>query len=109
MASETDQKINQLQMLEQNTQQYQMQKQQFQAQLLEIDSALQELKTTKQSYKIIGNIMVASDKDSLEKELATKKEMLEIRIRTLEKQEQKLKDKAKEIQKEVLSSMKNDN
>jgi len=34
--------------------------------------------------------------------------MFELRIKTLEKQENKLKDKAKDIQKEVLKGMKDD-
>jgi prefoldin beta subunit len=108
MTQETDNKIKDLQMIEQNTQQYVMQKQQFQAQLVEIDSAMKELKQTDISYKIVGNIMVKTDiKDQLE-DLKKKKEMFELRIKTLEKQESKLKEKAKEIQQEVLGDMKND-
>jgi len=101
-------KLKELQLLEQNSQQYVMQRQQYQSQLVEIESALKELKSTKESYKIVGNIMVKTDKEELEKELTKKKEMFELRIQTFEKQEQKLKDKAKELQKDVLKDMKND-
>jgi len=104
----TEEKIGQLQMIEQNAQQFVMQKQQFQGQLVEIQSALKELKTSQKTYKIIGNIMVAAGKEQLESELATKKEMFELRIKSLEKQEQKLKEKAKELQAEVMENMKND-
>jgi len=82
------------------------QKQQFQAQLMEVESAISELAKTNQSYKIIGNIMVATDKPELEKELNSKKEMLELRVKTIEKQEEKVREKTSALQKEVLEKMK---
>jgi len=100
--------IKELQLIEQNSQQYQMQRQQFQTQLTELESAIQELGKTDTSYKIIGNIMVKTDINAQKKELTRKKEMFEIRIKTLEKQEKKLKGKAKELQEQVLTDMKND-
>src|SRR3989344_6027081 len=103
---ETEQKIAQLQLLEQNLQNLLMQRQQFQAQLIEVESALSELKETKEAYKIIGNIMVASDKESLRKELDKKKEILSIRISTLEKQENQFKEKATKMRGEVLEKIK---
>lgn len=106
MGKEAEQKIQQMQLLEQNLQSFLMQRQQFQAQLAEIDSALKELKTSKKSYKIVGNIMVDSNKDDLEKELKKNKEVIELRIKALQKQEDSLRDKQKKIQKEVLSDIK---
>jgi prefoldin beta subunit len=106
MEKELQNKINQLSLMEQNMQNFALQKQQFQAQLMEIESAEKELKDSKEAYKIIGSIMVASDKSKLEKDLADKKEMLKIRIESFEKQEAKLKEKAEAMQKEVLDEMK---
>lgn len=106
MTKETQEKIGQLQLIEQNLQNLLAQRQQFQAQLLEIDSALKEIKTSEKAYKIIGNIMVSSDKGSLEKDLKEKKDMMDIRIKALEKQEQQLKEKAQKIQQEVMGSIK---
>jgi prefoldin beta subunit len=103
---ETDEKIGELQSIEQNLQQYNLQKQQFQAQLIEIESALSELSGSTQSYKIVGNIMVNAPREALEKELTGKKEIVELRIRSLEKQEERLKGKAKTIRTEVLGTMK---
>lgn len=105
MDESTQEKINQLSLMEQNLQTYLLQKQQFQAQLIEIDSALKELETAKKSYRIIGNIMVSSRKEDIIRDLKSKKEMLNIRIGSLEKQEQKIRDKAKAVQTEVMSSM----
>lgn len=106
MAESTEQKIQQLQLLEQNVQNLSSQRQQFQTQLIEIENALHELETTEQAYKIISNIMVLSNKIDLQKDLTQRKEMIEIRIKNLEKQEEKLRAKAKDIQKDVLGSMK---
>ena len=104
--AEDEQKINQLQLLEQNIQNLSLQRQQFQAQLIEIENALKELETTTEAYKIISNIMVLTKKEDLTKELKQRKEVTEIRIKNLEKQEEQLRSKAKDLQKEILSSMK---
>ena len=104
---ETEQKISQLQLYEQSMQTILMQKQQFQSQSIEIDSALKELKETKEAYKIIGNIMVASNKEDLTKELVSKKETSDLRLKTLEKQETQIREKAKKLQEEVSKNIKN--
>src|SRR3989344_2215370 len=103
---ETEHEIQQLQLLEQNMQNFLLQKQQFQSQLIEVDSALEEIKDKKEAYKIIGNIMVNTTKEELEKDLKKKKKMLDIKIRTLEKQEEKIKEKQKKIQEEVYNKIK---
>ncbi|MBW3003379.1 prefoldin subunit beta [Candidatus Woesearchaeota archaeon] len=106
MSKETEQKISQLQMFEQSLHGLLVQKQQLQQQLVEVDSALEELKDTTKAYKIVGNIMVVSEKEPLEKELKDKKEMVELRIKALEKQESKVKEKATEMQQEVMKELK---
>lgn len=99
-------KIGKLQLFEQNLQQFSLQKQQFQTQLVELESALKELETTKKAYKIVGNIMVSSDKTALEKELKDKKEMVEIRINSIEKQESQIREKANALKEDVLGNLK---
>jgi prefoldin beta subunit len=105
MSEESDEKINQLSLLEQNLQQFSMQKQQFQAQLAEIDSALTGLGTSKESFKILGNIMIKAETAELKKDLNNKKETLMVRIETLEKQEKKLGEKAESLRKEVMKDL----
>ena len=74
---EVEEKIEQLQLFEQNIQALLMQRQTFQSQLLEIENSLEELSKAKDKpYKIIGPIMVLSDKEELRKELMSKKEVL---------------------------------
>lgn len=102
----TQENIGQLQMLEQQVQTMAMQKQQFQSQLFEVENALKELKTSKTAYKIVGNIMVLSEKEKLEKDLKQKKEIIDLRIANLDKEEKKLKEKAKKLQEELLSKLK---
>jgi prefoldin beta subunit len=106
MPSETEEKIGRMQILEQNIQNLLMQKHQFQSQIVEIRSALEELESSETSYKIIGNIMVAAKKEDLKKDLESKKEMVELRIKSIEKQEEELKEKTKKLQGEVLDEMK---
>lgn len=106
MDKEMQSKINQLSLMEQNMQNFSLQKQQFQAQFLEVESAEKELSSSKEAYKIIGNIMVLGDKASLKKELEDKKNVLKTRIESFEKQEVKLKERAESVQKEVLEEMK---
>lgn len=101
----TDADITQLQLLQQNLQNILIQKQQFQKQLVEINSALQETKSSKITYKILGNIMVATNKDELQKELTEKKELLDLRLKNFEKQEINLKEKTEELQKKVMAGM----
>ena len=105
MKKDTEQKIEQLQRIEQSMQNILMQKQQFQSQTIEIESALNELKTSEENYKIVGNIMVKTSKEELEKDLNQKKELIELRIKTIEKQEKETKEKANKIQAEVMKEI----
>ena len=103
----TQKNIAQLQALEQNIQNVVMQKQTFQQQTVEIDNALDEISSSKGAvYKIIGNIMVSTEKDHISKELNSKKEIISLRIKSIEKQESQLKEKASSLQSKVLSQIK---
>ena len=106
LPKEAQENIQRLQLLEQNLQALNSQKQQFQAQLYELEGALKELETAAQSYKIIGGIMIGVGKETLKSELANKKEMVELRVQTLEKQEKQVREKAKKLQESVLASVK---
>ncbi len=105
ISKESEKKINQLQILEQSMQNLLMQKQQFQLQEVEIESALKELEKVNEAYKIVGNIMVLSKKDDLESDLKSKKEIIELRIKTMEKQENQLREKASKLQEEVMKEI----
>ncbi|MBS3128284.1 prefoldin subunit beta [Candidatus Woesearchaeota archaeon] len=102
---DTQEQLQRLQLIEQNAQQLLMQKHQFKSQLNEIESALTELENTPEAYKIVGNIMVKTTQQALKKELSEKKEMVELRISTLEKQEQQLREKAESLRKIVVGKL----
>jgi len=109
MNKNVEEKISQLQIIEQNLQEFFLQKQNFQNQLMEVNAALEELNKSKDDcYKLIGNIMFKEEKGTLIKDLNNKKDILELRIKNIEKQEKKIKEQATSLQKEVVSSMKND-
>ena len=105
ISKETEKKLNQLQLLEQSMQNLLMQKQQFQLQQVEVESALKELENVEEAYKIVGNIMVLSKKSGLKDDLTSKKEIVELRVKNIEKQETQLREKASKLQSEVLKEM----
>lgn len=106
VSKEAQEKIGRLQLLEQNLQQFAAQKQQFQAQLFEYESALKELGDAPDAFKIVGNIMVKSDKAVIQKDIEQKKEIVDLRIKSIEKQESQIKEKAEALRTEVMESMK---
>ena len=76
-----------------------------------LKQALEELEKTKEKrvYKAVGNILIQEDTVKVKKELEEKLQMLKIRINSIEKQEAKIREKAEELQKEVLSELEKKN
>lgn len=106
VSKDTQEKIAQLQLFEQNMHSFAMQKRGFQTQFLEIENALKETESTQGPiYKITGTIMFLTEKDKLFKDLNERKEVLNLRIKSLEKQEKNIEDKAKKIQGEVMKEL----
>jgi len=105
----TENQILQLQEIEGNLRHILMKKQTIQAEEIEVNNAVEELKKVKgETYKIIGPIMVSTDKESLEKDLVEKKEVIDIKLKAITKQENQMQEKAKKIQEEVLKNMNKD-
>ena len=75
------------------------QKQQFQLQAGAIQKALEELDKTSETkvYKAVGNILILSDVSQTKKELQESKETLDLRIKTLQKQEDILVQKLNQL------------
>ena len=83
-------------------------KQQLQAQLLEIKEALEELEKAHEDdkvYKIIGRVMISAPKDRVEKELQERKDTIETRLMTLQKQETLLKKQLEDLEKRIARKM----
>ena len=88
--------LGRLQQLQQTLQAVMTQKQQ-----LEIDKAVSELdKVTDQTpvYKSVGSLLVKSDRQTLLTELKERKELLGTRITVLGRQEERTKERIKELQ-----------
>ena len=97
-----DKKIQEMQMLEQNLQNLLFQKQAFQMELSETKSALNEIgKSGDEVFKIIGQLMIKTDKAKTKEELSNKEKIISLRINSIEKQETSLAKKLEDLQKEI--------
>jgi prefoldin beta subunit len=104
--SNVEANIAQLQSLEQNLRNIDMQKQNMQLQLMESENSLKELKEySGKTYKIVGPVMVESNKDTLLKDLTDKEGVLKVRLETLEKQEKTLREQFQNIQNELMKDL----
>jgi prefoldin beta subunit len=107
MASEKQGSLEDLQMIEQAMQNLLLQKQIFQLELSETENALNNLKDVKgEVYKIVGDLMFKAEKESLKKELEHKKELLELRMKSIEKQEEDFNKKSLKVRADLLKSQK---
>lgn len=102
----TNKKIQDLQILEGNFQSLLMQKQQFGLELNEISTALEEVSNSKGDvFRIIGQVMVKSDKDSLKKELLEKKDLINIRMKAIEKQENSFRESIERLKGDIVDKI----
>jgi prefoldin beta subunit len=104
---ETQEKIQELQSYEQNYHGLLVQKQAFQIELNETENALSEISKSKGDlFKLVGQIMVKTDKEKLVQELTRKNELLSLRLKSIEKQEEQLTKQVEELREEVLKKLK---
>jgi len=103
--TDVEEKIGQIQLMQHNLENFSNQRQQFQIEQTETESALAELDKSSTAYRIIGNIMVLSDKELLKKDLEDKRQVLGIRINSIEKQESRIREKAEILQKEIMEEL----
>lgn len=102
-----EQKIQEIQILEQTLQNLFLQKQAFQMELSETESALQALETSgEEVFKIIGQLMLKSEKPKIKGELEDKKKLLELRIKTMDSQETSLTEQLDKVREELMNSSK---
>ena len=104
---QTQEELQELQILEQNLQNILLQQQAFQLELNETEFAIEEIaKSSDDVYKIVGNIMIKSKKDDLKKELDEKIKLLNLRLKSIEKQEHLLREKAEKLKQELEKKLK---
>jgi prefoldin beta subunit len=106
MDQETQQKIQELQGMEQNLHNLVMQKQAFQIELTETENALGEISKSKDDiFKLVGNIMIKADKKKTEDDLTKKKDLLSLRLKSIDSEEKGLTDNAEALKKEVMAKI----
>jgi prefoldin beta subunit len=103
----TKEKIQEMQLAEQSLQNILLQKQAFQMELAETDAALKEIKKAGDDvYKVVGNLMLKADKSKTKEDLENKKKLLELRLKSLEKQEISLTEKLEKAREDILKASK---
>ncbi|NIR86994.1 prefoldin subunit beta [Candidatus Bathyarchaeota archaeon] len=98
---QVQQRLLRLQQLQQTLQAVLTQKQQLELELTETEQALSELGDLTEKaiiYKSIGSLLVKSKKSKVTTELNERKELLNMRINVLGKQEERLRTQVKDLQ-----------
>lgn len=100
LTPEAQQILVEMQTFQQQIQAVLIQKESLNIQNVEMSKALEEMKNTKEKevFKIVGPILVKATKEEVEKEFVEKKELIDVRLKSLKKQEDRLRDKIKESQ-----------
>ena len=96
--------LQKLQVLEQTLHAQSAQRASMQSQLMEIENASGELSSAKESYRIIGNIMVKAEPSKLKAELDERKASLQARISAVERQDKKLREEMERMQQSILGA-----
>lgn len=104
LPAEFQEQLARLQQLQQTLQMIVAQKQQIELELADMDRALEELgklPEDAQVYKSVGAILVRKDKASVVQDLNERKELLNVRMSVLNRQEERTREKLKEIQQQI--------
>jgi len=106
MDKETEQLLNQAQIYQQQIQTILTQKNALALELNEIKKALEEIEKTngKSVFKISGPILIQMDTKDAKKDLEEKENIINLRMKTIEKQESKLREKIEELRSKLTKS-----
>lgn len=84
-----------------------LQKNQLRLQLTETKNAQEELKhATGEIYRSIGSLILKTTKDDAEKDLKDRKELMELKLNAIQKEEEKLRTTLKDLQESLQERMK---
>jgi len=96
--------VMRLQQLQNTLQALVLQRQSAELELRNVERAIEELEKTSDDavvYKSAGPLLVRRDKESLVKELNERKEILNARLKVLERQEERTRERIRELQSSV--------
>ncbi|WNY27493.1 prefoldin subunit beta [Methanolapillus ohkumae] len=103
--------VAQIQQVQQQAQTLAMQKSQTDVMIKETEMAMEELNKAADDavvYKSVGELMVRTDKKSLLDSLTEKKETLSLRVQSIERQEERLNSRFKQLQEQLQSMIEPD-
>jgi len=100
LSPEIQQKLREFQEAQQQARMVLTQKYQIELQLKESEAALDELEKAGNTevHKIIGQILIKSDKETISKDLKEKADILGVRLKSLDSQEKKITGQLKSLQ-----------
>ena len=108
MTEDTQKLLEQAQVYQQQIQGLIAQKETMKMQLLEMKKALEELEKSKETevFKLSGPVLIKEKKAEVEKDLKEKVEGLDVRVKTLQKSEDRIKEKIEELRKKLTEESK---
>ncbi|MCD6528915.1 prefoldin subunit beta [Candidatus Bathyarchaeota archaeon] len=101
---QVQERLLRFQQLQQTLQSVLTQKQQLELELTEVDQALDELKNLEEDaviYKSIGSLLVKVGKTKITEDLKERRELLNMRISVLGRQEERLRSQLKDLQEKL--------
>ena len=101
--------LAQYQQAQQQAQALGLQRQQLELALRETERALEELEKVEEDatvYKSVGGILIKANRDQLKQELTERKETLDLRIKTVERQEGRIIERLKEMREKLQEALK---
>ncbi len=101
--------LAQFQQAQQQAQALMTQKQQLELLMRETERALEELDKIQEGaavYKSVGTILVKSEREELKKSLSGQKETLDLRIKTLGRQEERVVQRLREMREKLEGALK---
>lgn len=81
-----------------------LRKQQYEAELREVEKAIAEIEKLPQEAKIfksVGNFLIQQNRDAALQELRDRKELLELHVKTLTRQESMLREQIEKLRDEI--------
>jgi prefoldin beta subunit len=103
-------KLQKMQIFQENLQSILMQKQAFQMEMDETLSAIREVESSKDDvYKLVGQLMIKIKKEKITEELEEKRKVIHSSLEKLEADEEKISSELKKIRDEIIKESKNRN
>ncbi|MCL2549934.1 MAG: prefoldin subunit beta [Methanimicrococcus sp.] len=108
LSPQVQNQIAQIQQVQQHAQTLAMQKSQTDVMIKETEMAIEELEKSPEDvvvYKSVGELMIKSDKASLLETLKGRQETYSLRVQSIERQEERLNSRFKQLQEQLQSML----